>query len=1099
MKKKVLAMILSAAMMVTAAPETAVFASDMDYAASAVTQEILEEDELVGEAAEVAEVTDETLESETEEPADIDAPLPEEAPADTEKTEEAASEEASAVEAVSDDVFNYTVNEKQEAVVAGLKAADAEELVIPDFVTSGENVYTVTGIADNALDGNAKSIVLPATVKEFGVQNLPALETIKVDEASESFFVQENVLYALKERTSSIVLYPAAAKGEVFVIGENVGEIAEGAFANAANLKTVIIGKDVKKIEEKAFASFANPLTVVFNMTEAPEVASKAFVFDKVIGNVFYFTTADVLETIKSKTADFVESPFFYDPEGGEKLSDTTGVASFKTGELPKEIAAILEAKGIAVEKPAADVKEEIVGASSIPGEDAAIADGYYVIRYAANADYAMHIKNDAMANQAKVEINKHTKSSPKDAVIFKVTKDGNGKYRILTFWSNKRLGVNVSVPEAGEGVTQRDIKYYNNQQWYIRKSDKDPESILIINCANPKVVVTAPSNLQGGNLTVQELTEDASQLWKFEAISDPTITFDTEKLYNIVSSVKTDMAATVADKNLRTSYKLQAVGKSGQRFYLKKVGYGNIYKFINFDSDKAVCVYGAQKTPGSDVLQWGNGDAESQRWHLVKTTAKDGSAAYFVKGVGSNLYLTVAGGKTAAGTNIEINKASAAHKWQFVEANVTLKVPVGPMIRIVSKGNKGLYLTVKGGSEADNTNIDVESQSKKTDQLWSMVPLGGGYYKMANVASRNSVSVKSGNKADGANICARPYHSWNSQIWKIVQAGNDGSCYFINKLTGKYLTVKGGKYSSGTNIEQASYKGDNSQKFYFRDGLVTAGWQKYGKTKRYYNTNATHKTNTFIDNGKYYVDAKGLPLTGWKKYGSYYFYYKGLDGKETMDTRPYLTKLFGTKKTWNGYTAPNCSYYMTIDNTAPCLATVYTKYKGTNSWNLPVFSFLGSPGTSSTPTDFGNRRTRTKYRWKELMGPSWGQYATELLAYTVIAGSNYVSWTNNGEYFHSVACGAANTSNLNPAVYNLLGTRQSHGCVRMCVRYAWWTYTYVDSGTTVYVGANLARPLTHVPQPRAYNSIDPTDPAYTGNYGYTDTRNWVYWNGYLF
>ena len=38
MKKKFLAMILSAAMMVTAAPETTVFASDIDYAASAVAE-----------------------------------------------------------------------------------------------------------------------------------------------------------------------------------------------------------------------------------------------------------------------------------------------------------------------------------------------------------------------------------------------------------------------------------------------------------------------------------------------------------------------------------------------------------------------------------------------------------------------------------------------------------------------------------------------------------------------------------------------------------------------------------------------------------------------------------------------------------------------------------------------------------------------------------------------------------------------------------------------------------------------------------------------------------------------------------------------------
>ena len=1097
MKKKFLAMILSAAMMVTAAPETAVFASDMDYVDSTVAaQEVLAEDELVDEAAEEAVVIDESLESGSEEATELEAAIPEEEPVDVEETAEASS-----VETISDDVFNYNVNDKQEAVVTGLKDADAEELVIPNFFSSGEIVYTVTGIADNALSGNAKSLTIPATVKEFGIQNLPELETIKVDEASGYFFAQDNVLYAIKENTSRLVLYPAAAKDEVYVIGENVGEIASGAFANAANLKTVIIGKDVKKIEEKAFASFANPLAVVFNMTEAPEIASKAFVFDKAVGNVFYFTTADVLEAIKSKTADFVDSPFFYDPEGGEKLSDTTGVVSFVTDELPKEIAAIFEAKNITVAKPKAEVKEELVGAGDVSNEDAKIANGYYIIRSKVDEEYAIHVKNDSMNNQGKVEINKHTVTAAKDAVIFKVSADGGGKYRILCFWSNKRLGVNVSVPKAGEGVTQRDIKAYNNQQWYIRKSVSNPDAVYIVNCANPKVVITAPTTIKGGNLTLQESNDTDYQLWKFVSTSNPTITLDTENLYNIVSAAKPDMAATVANTSLRTSYKLQPVGKSGQRFVLKRVGYGNIYSFINFESDKAVCVYGAQKTAGSDVLQWGNGNADSQRWHLVKTSAPDKTVAYYIKGVGSNLYMSLAGGKTTAGTNIEINRAKSGPtlRWQFVESNVKLKVPVGPMIRIVSKGNKGLYLTVKGGSEADNTNIDVEGQTKKTDQLWAMVHLGGGYYKMANVSSRNSVSVKSGNKADGANICARPYKSWNSQIWKVKQAGNDGSCYFINKLTGKYLTVKGGKFASGTNIEQASFKGDNSQKFYFRDGLVTPGWQKYGTTKRYYNANATHKTNTFIDNGKYYVDAKGIPLKGWKKHGSYYYYYKGLDGKETMDARPYLTSLFGSKKTWNGYNAPNCSYYMTIDNASPCLATVYTKYKGTNSWNLPVFSFLVSPGTTSTPTDFGHRKTRTKYRWKELMGPSYGQYATELLAYTVVAGSSYIDWTNNGEYFHSVACGAANTSNLNPAVYNLLGTRQSHGCVRMCVRYAWWTFEYVDAGTTVYVGANLARPLIHAPQPRAYNSIDPTDPAYTGNYGYTDTRNWVYWNGYLY
>ena len=120
MKKKLLAMILSAAMMVTAAPEATVFASDMDYAASAVAEEILEEEELVGEAADEADASEEVVETESEDTAEFDASIPAEAPADAEVTEEVPS-----VETISDDVFNYSVNEKQEAVVTGLKAADA--------------------------------------------------------------------------------------------------------------------------------------------------------------------------------------------------------------------------------------------------------------------------------------------------------------------------------------------------------------------------------------------------------------------------------------------------------------------------------------------------------------------------------------------------------------------------------------------------------------------------------------------------------------------------------------------------------------------------------------------------------------------------------------------------------------------------------------------------------------------------------------------------------------------------------------------------------------------------------------------------------------
>ena len=134
----------------------------------------------------MGEAAEEASEVEIEESEELEASIPEETASDAEVTE------------ISDDVFIYTVNDDQEAVVTGLKADDAEEIVIPELVYSDDTVYTVTGIADNALNSNAKSLKVSATVKEFGIQNLPALETISVDEASGFFFEQENVLYAIK-------------------------------------------------------------------------------------------------------------------------------------------------------------------------------------------------------------------------------------------------------------------------------------------------------------------------------------------------------------------------------------------------------------------------------------------------------------------------------------------------------------------------------------------------------------------------------------------------------------------------------------------------------------------------------------------------------------------------------------------------------------------------------------------------------------------------------------------------------------------------------------------------------------------------------------
>ncbi|MEE1304839.1 MAG: L,D-transpeptidase family protein [Agathobacter sp.] len=145
---------------------------------------------------------------------------------------------------------------------------------------------------------------------------------------------------------------------------------------------------------------------------------------------------------------------------------------------------------------------------------------------------------------------------------------------------------------------------------------------------------------------------------------------------------------------------------------------------------------------------------------------------------------------------------------------------------------------------------------------------------------------------------------------------------------------------------------------------------------------------------------------------------------------------------------------------------TVYAYDEDKKSWCIPVISFKCSVGVSSMPTPKGTFRTDRKHRWKMLMGPSWGQYATHVV---------------NGIYFHSIAGSTTDSYGVPWRQYNKLGTAASHGCIRLTVRDAKWIYDHAKLGTTVRVYDSVyAGPLTpqYVPKIPEGQNYDPTDPA---------------------
>lgn len=127
-----------------------------------------------------------------------------------------------------------------------------------------------------------------------------------------------------------------------------------------------------------------------------------------------------------------------------------------------------------------------------------------------------------------------------------------------------------------------------------------------------------------------------------------------------------------------------------------------------------------------------------------------------------------------------------------------------------------------------------------------------------------------------------------------------------------------------------------------------------------------------------------------------------------------------------------------------------------------PYKAFVCSTGTA---TPLGTFSLGAKYRWHELMGPSYGQYCTRIY---------------KGILFHSVWYYKPSKNTQSYVQYNRLGTTASHGCIRLTVAASKWIYDNCPSGTQVviYNSSNpgpLGKPKAR--KMSGYMGWDPTDP----------------------
>ncbi len=169
--------------------------------------------------------------------------------------------------------------------------------------------------------------------------------------------------------------------------------------------------------------------------------------------------------------------------------------------------------------------------------------------------------------------------------------------------------------------------------------------------------------------------------------------------------------------------------------------------------------------------------------------------------------------------------------------------------------------------------------------------------------------------------------------------------------------------------------------------------------------------------------------------------------------------------------------YYIVVYVGSQCVV-VYGK-NDEGQYAVEKKLFICSTGTEKNPTEPGLYTVFKKQRWGMLMGSPedgidnyWGQYCSSI---------------GNGYLFHSVPYRAKSADMMTMNMYNNLGKRASHGCIRMTTADCKWIYDNVPYGTQVCV--------TEKEGPTAKK---PPNLNYSGkHWGYDPTDKWTPDNPY--
>ena len=438
-------------------------------------------------------------------------------------------------------------------------------------------------------------------------------------------------------------------------------------------------------------------------------------------------------------------------------------------------------------------------------------SNGIYKIAIGKSPTKTFEIAGSNKENNAKVDIWNYG-NVPAQKFYFEYQ---DGYYKITAMHTGKSLTAKDNNVKEGTEIVQADYAGNDSQKWLLRDTHKNGWIISPYN--TPDLAFTVQNQIQNGSKIILSKTKnnDNQMLYVFNINKEEA--YQKNGIYRISVGETPSKAFEVAGSNKENNAKVDIWNYGNvpaQKFYFEyQDGY---YKITAMHTGKSLTVKGKNIKDETEIVQDNYTGDHSQRW-ILRDTHKNG---WIISPLSNpNLAITIQGniqnGSKIVLANVKDNDNQMLYLYNITNNERTHKDDTYKLA-IGKDSNK--TIEVAGSSKDNNAKIDIWNYGNAEAQKYKFEYING-YYKITAKHTGQSLTAKNNVLQEGTEIVQADYTGNNSQKWLLRDTHKNG--WIISPISNPDLAITvQGSIQNGSKIILSKTQDNDNQMLYIMEPI---------------------------------------------------------------------------------------------------------------------------------------------------------------------------------------------------------------------------------------------------------------------------------------